>query len=171
MRGFRFLLNQKMKETFFLLSLGWVLTPGPRKTGESCRLEKNLLAITRSGWHPWAAEGEQGRSTGENHRADWFHCEVWSPRQMRCQLWRGNPVFPNQPVVQFPEITVLLQYSFQTSDHHHSPHPCPFSSIPMPLARKLTTSWKVTQLLQAKPFPLYTQSTKISASSVSDAFP
>lgn len=102
------LLSPKMKERFFLLSLGWVFTPRPRKTGQSCRLEKNLVAMTTAMLTFLSSWGWTGRINRENHRADWFHCEVWSPRQMRCQHCLAIQLFPNQLVVQFPEITVPL---------------------------------------------------------------
>ena len=44
-RGKISLLSPKMKERFFSLSLGQVFTPRPKKTGQSCRLEKSLVAM------------------------------------------------------------------------------------------------------------------------------
>ena len=146
------LLSPKMKERFFLLSLGWVFTPRPRKTGQSCRLEKKSVAMITAMLTFLSSWGWTGRINRENHRADWFHCEVRSPRQMRCQHCLAIQLFPNQLVVQFPEITgplALLVPNIWPSP----PPPCPFSSIPISLVRKFTISWKVTQLLQAKTFP------------------
>lgn len=102
------LLSPKMNARLFLLSLGQVFTPRPRKTGQSCRLEKSLVAMITAMLTFLSSWGWTGKITRQNHRADWFHCEVWSPRQMRCRHCWAIQLFPNQLVVQFPEITVPL---------------------------------------------------------------
>lgn len=146
------LLSPKMKERYFSLSLGQVFTPRPRKTSQSCRLEKNLVAMTTAMLTFLSSWGWTEKITRENHRADWFHCEVWSPRQMRCQHCWAIQLFPNQLVVQFPEITASLSI-LVPNIWPSPPTSLPIFLHPISLVRKLTISWKVTQLLQAKTFP------------------
>ena len=111
-------------------------------------------------------EDQQGKSQGRL-------VPLWSmiTKTNEMSALCGNPVFPNQLVVQFPEITVPLAI-LVPNIWPSCLHPCPFSSIPIPLVRKLTTHpEKSPSCFRQKPFPLYTQSTKSSASSVSDVFP
>ena len=160
------LLSPKMKERFFLLSLGWVFTPRPRKTVQSCRLEKNLVAMITAMLTFLSSWGWTGRINRENHRADWFHCEVWSPRQMRCQHCLAIQLFPNQLVVQFPEITVPLAILIPNI-WPSPPIPAHFPPSPFHSWESLQYPEKSPSCFRQKPFPLYTQSTKSSASSVS----